>query len=303
MPAAGIWQARDLTTETGGRHSPVGTRVILEKTIIMSHRITRSTILSIILASSVIASACTSSSSTQPSAAPAPATPTPTPTPVAKPTLAAPTAAAPPGGSTVGSRPALTVVNAVRTGTITGAVSYTFEVAANSGFNTLAASGSSPEGSGQTTFTLTSDLTGGQTYFWRAVAVADALISPASDTQTMTIVNLTSAGKIAAQQGVVLWPGTQPTGTPGRARLGVGWGIGNQTSFDGVTFLSPPSDVLRVFDLIDRGFDPDAAIRWLRANGYGSDGVYYSSVQAIGFPYQYMALIGGEWELVRRVGA
>ena len=36
---------------------------------------------------------------------------------------------------------------------------------------------------------------------------------------------------------------------------------------------------------------------------YGSDRVYYSSVQAIGFPYQYMALIAGEWELVRRVGA
>ena len=42
---------------------------------------------------------------------------------------------------------------------------------------------------------------------------------------------------------------------------------------------------------------------WMRSNGYPTVAVYYASVQAIGFPYQYMALIGGAWELVHRVGA
>jgi hypothetical protein len=153
--------------------------------------------------------------------------------------------------------------------------------------------------------TPASDLVGGRTYYWRATALdtADALTSPASDAQTITIVLITQAGRIAAQQGVVLWPGAQPAGTPGQARFARGWDVGMQSSFDGVTFLSPPIEALRVFDLLDRGLDPDAALGWLRVNGYPTVGVYYPSVQAIGFPFQYMALVGGAWELVHRVGA
>ena len=271
----------------------------------MSHPITRSTIASIAL-TSVLASACTTTSSSQSSTTTTtPTAPTPTPTPVVKPSLAAPLAVSPLSGAIVASRPSLTVLNSVRTGTVPGAVSYTFEVSDTLNFNPLAATGSSPEGSGQTTLTLTSDLIGGKIYYWRAAAVdvADGLTSSASEAQTITIVNVTTAGRIAAQQGVVLWPGVQPTGTPGQAKLGPGWSIGNQTSFDGVTFLSPPLDVLRVFDLIDRGFDPDGAIRFLKSSGYGTQGVYYADVKAIGFPYQYMALIGGAWELVHRIGA
>jgi hypothetical protein len=197
------------------------------------------------------------------------------------------------------------VTNATRTGTVNGAVSYTFEIADNSAFNPVAISGSVPEGSSQTTIAVSTDLGAGKTYYWRAVAVdaADGLTSPPSDAQTMTIVNPTQAEQIAAQRGVALWPGAQPTGAAGHARLGPGWNVGTQTSFDGVMFQTPPIDALRVFDLLDRGYDPDAAIGWMRVNGYGSVPVYYPEPKAIGFPYQYMALVNGAWELVRRVGA
>jgi hypothetical protein len=221
-----------------------------------------------------------------------------------KPALGAPVATSPLSGTTVSARPALTVQNASRTGTISGEVSYTFEIAENSAFSPVAATGSVAEGSGgQTALTLTADLTAGKTYFWRAVAAAaaDGVTSPATDAQTIAIV--TQAGMIAQQRGVVLWPGAQPTGAAGRARFGPGWGVATRTSFDGVTFQSPPLEALRVFDLLDRGLDPDAALGWMRVNGYGSQPAYYPSVQAIGFPYQYMALVGGAWELVHRVGA
>ena len=223
----------------------------------------------------------------------------------AKPSLAAPVASSPLTGTTVDKRPSLTVVNAVRTGTVTGEITYTFEIADNSAFNPVAVSTSVSEGSGQTTATLTSDLAAGKTYFWRATAndAADGVTSPSSDAQTITTVSPTPAGLIAEQRGVVLWPSAQPTGSAGHARLGPGWSIGTRTSFDGVTFQSPPIDALRVFDLLDRGYDPDAALGWMRVNGYGSIAVYYASVQAIGFPYQYMALVNGAWELVHRVGA
>ena len=51
------------------------------------------------------------------------------------------------------------------------------------------------------------------------------------------------------------------------------------------------------------GYDVDSAINWMRSNGYPTTAVWYPSVAAIGFPFQYMALIRGEWELVVRVGA
>jgi hypothetical protein len=41
----------------------------------------------------------------------------------------------------------------------------------------------------------------------------------------------------------------------------------------------------------------------MQQNGYASTAAWYPSVAAIGLPYQYMALIGGSWELVTRVGA
>lgn len=270
----------------------------------MIARFTRSSVLLLALAS-LTAAACSSSSPSDASpTAPTPA-PSPSVTTPAKPSLAAPVPASPLTGATVDKRPSLTVANAARTGTVNGEITYTFEIADNAAFNPVAVSTSVPEGSGQTTATLTSDLAAGKTYYWRATAndAADGVTSPSSDAQTITTVNPTQAALIAEQRGVVLWPGAQPTGTGGHARLGPGWNVATRTSFDGVTFQSPPVDVLRVFDLLDRGYDPDAALGWMRVNGYGSVPVYYASVQAIGFPYQYMALVNGAWELVHRVGA
>jgi hypothetical protein len=74
-------------------------------------------------------------------------------------------------------------------------------------------------------------------------------------------------------------------------------------SYDGTPFLSPPIEALRLFDLMDRGMDPDSAIRWLAANGYPSTGQWYPSVQVIGIPHVYLAFVNGGWELVVRVGA
>ena len=61
--------------------------------------------------------------------------------------------------------------------------------------------------------------------------------------------------------------------------------------------------MLQLFDLLDLGFDPTSAINWLTSNGYTTTAAYYPAVAAFGFPHQYLALVRGEWELVRRVGA
>jgi hypothetical protein len=219
--------------------------------------------------------------------------------------LAQPQALSPLNGSTTTARPTLTVADAGRQGPVTSVV-YTFEIASNSAFNPVVASGQANETPGQTSFTPTSDLTAGQMYYWRATAIdiPDGVSSFPSSPQSFTIEKQASqAEQIAAAEGQTLWPGVQPAGTPGNATLGPGWGVGQLVSYDGISFLSPTLDELRVFDLLDRGFDPDAAIAWLMNNGYYTEAVYYASVQAIGFSHQYMALIGGAWKLVLRVGA
>jgi hypothetical protein len=85
--------------------------------------------------------------------------------------------------------------------------------------------------------------------------------------------------------------------------MGDGWGVGNPVSFTGVTFVSPPLEELQVFDLLDRGMDPQAAIDWMHSNGYATQAAYYPSVAVIGFQYQYLALISGAWNVVLKVGA
>jgi len=271
----------------------------------MIHLSNRNAFWSVVLASTTLA-ACSSSSTTPVT----PSTPTPTtppPTTTAKPSLAAPVAVSPLAGSTVNIRPVLTVANAVRTGAIAGTVTYTFDVADNPGFNPLTATGSAPEGTGVTTFTLGSDLVGGKTYYWRAAAVdvADGVTSPASTSQSVTTVNLSTAAKIAAQEGLNLWPGTQPPGAPGQAILGDGWGVVSTADFQGHPFVSPTLENLRVFDLLDRGMNPNSILGWMNSNGYNTDAVYYGNVAqgVFGFPPNYMTLIGTSWELVKRVGA
>jgi len=60
---------------------------------------------------------------------------------------------------------------------------------------------------------------------------------------------------------------------------------------------------LQLFDLLDRGFDPDGAIGWMKTNGYPTTAVWYPDVKSIGLPFQYLALVNGAWELVLRFGA
>ena len=60
---------------------------------------------------------------------------------------------------------------------------------------------------------------------------------------------------------------------------------------------------VRVFDLLDRGFDPQGAIDWMNGNGYRTIAAWYPSVQVIGFQFEYMALVNGRWDIVLKAGA
>lgn len=229
--------------------------------------------------------------------------PTPAPTPA---TLSAPTPVTPGGGTSSIGWPTLTTQNASRTGT-TAAITYRFEVATNASFAPVAATATVPEGSGQTSYRPDVSLSvvpQGPVY-WRVTAIdqTNNLTSSPSQVMQFRLLAPTDQNRIAVAQGTVIWPGIVPVGTYGHASMGPGWDPGTDVSFDGVSHQVPTIDELRVFDLLDIGLDPDGALSWLRANGYGTAGVYYSSVQAIGFPFEYMALINGQWKLVRRVGA
>ena len=218
--------------------------------------------------------------------------------------LSPPVAVAPLTGAQAASRPTFTVSNIVRLGQA-GPLVYTFEIASNSSFSPVAITGTVSEGSGQTSFTPATDLASGVTYYWRATAIdaTDSLSSPPSTTQIFTAAARTRQEVLAAQLGVPLWPGVQPPGSTGQAIMGNGWDVQNMVSFSGVAFVSPQIDMLEIFDLMDRGFDPQGAIDWMHGNGYATSGAYFPSIAVIGFSYQYMALVGGQWALVRRIGA
>jgi hypothetical protein len=200
-------------------------------------------------------------------------------------------------------RPAFRVTNAVRTGP-TGAVTYSFEIATSSAFSTIVASGIVAEGVNETGFIPSADLPMGTPLFWRATAndSSTATSSAASPAFGFTVIE-SQAGVIALQRGVVLWPAVQPPGIEGRARMSLGWEVKTIRDFLGQLVPSPTLEHLRVFDLIDRGMDPDSAIGWMNGNGYFTAAVYYPSVLAIGFQSHYMAFVSGAWELVIRSGA
>jgi hypothetical protein len=85
--------------------------------------------------------------------------------------------------------------------------------------------------------------------------------------------------------------------------MGDGWGIGNPVSYTGVVFVSPQIDQLQIFDLLDRGLDPQAAIDWMLSHGYPTAAAYYPAVAVIGFQYSYLALINAQWTVVIKAGA
>ena len=206
-------------------------------------------------------------------------------------TLSTPVPIAPLTNATTVQRPALRVTNVTRTGPA-GTITYRFEIATSAAFATVAVTGTVPEGVNETGFLPTTDLAYNTLYFWRATAidVANGVASAPSAAQSFTPFN-------------ALWPGQVPTGTHGHAILGPGWGSQILTSFDGHQFQSPPIDESRVFDLLDLGYTPQAALDWMNSHGYPTQALYYPSVSAVGFQYTYVALVNGSWELVLRAGA
>lgn len=233
--------------------------------------------------------------------------PTPPTTTTTSIVINAPVPVSPTNGGTAQGWPTLTVNNAVRTGPA-GTLVYRFDVSTAQDFSNITVTASVPEGGGQTSFTpnVTPLPTDQSTLYWRAVAIdaQHAVQSQPSTTQSFVESNPPSkAAQIAQQQGVVLWPGAIPTGTPGQATLGNGWGVGNLVSFDGVQFLSPTLDELQVFDCMDRGMDPQSAIDWMHGHGYSTPAAWFPSVAVIGFAHQYMAFISGHWDMVLRAGA
>jgi len=200
-------------------------------------------------------------------------------------------------GSTVGLRPILTATNATKTGPA-GTITYRFEIADNPGFNPVTVTGTVGEGATLTLFATPADLTNNKTYFWRVTALdqANAISSPVSAVQSFTPFVPVGPPPTA------LWSGVQPPGTNGHAVLGDNWQTQNLVSFNGVPFTSPSLEQRQIFDLLDRGMGPQQAIDWMHANGYPTVGAYFPSVNVIGYPFTYMALINGRWDLVYRTG-
>jgi hypothetical protein len=208
-----------------------------------------------------------------------------------------PTPVSPVNGASTAGWPTFTVTNATRA--VAAAIVYRFEISTSSSFSPILVTGTVTETPGQTSYTPPlGQAPPSQTLFWRATAIdqADAVSSQPSTPQSFTPAN-TPQSDLAAQLGIALWPGALPPGTYGHAVLGDNWNV-QTVSTNGVAYLSPTADELRIFDLLDRGFDPDGAINWLKANGYSTQGAWYPSIGVIGFPLSYMAYISGRWDLV-----
>ncbi|HTK28224.1 MAG TPA: hypothetical protein VL309_01640, partial [Vicinamibacterales bacterium] len=217
--------------------------------------------------------------------------------------LDAPTPILPLNGSTSAGWPIFRVADSGKSGPV-GVVQYKFEISTSATFSPILLTGTVPEAAGQTTFVPAANQPPPpqNSLFWRATAVdvTNNVTSSPSATQTFTYAAPTRQAQLAVQAGYVLWPGVQPPGQTGNATLGGNWDVAVIVSFDGVRHTKPTLEELQVFDLLDRGMDPNSALAWLNANGYGTTGVYYSDVKVIGFPFEYMALVDGSWQLVVR---
>jgi len=219
--------------------------------------------------------------------------------------LGTPGIVAPLTGATPNGWPTFIVSDATKSGPV-GSVTYKFEVSTSSTFATDVLSQTVPETANQTSFTppISTAVLVGTTLFWRATAIdaTNGVVSAPSTPQSFVSAQLTQQALIAIQEGFVLWPNAQPPGTNGHAVLGANWNPQTLTSFDGVNFQCPPLEALREFDLIDRGMDPQAALDWMNLNGYLTTGIWVPSVQVVGYPFIYIALISGSWNLVVRIG-
>jgi hypothetical protein len=227
----------------------------------------------------------------------------------------APTPIAPLTGVTTTPRPALRVTNATRSGAAT--ITYRFEVANSAAFTTLVVAATVAEGINETGYIPPTNLPVSTTLFWRAIALdtTNGVSSNPSTVQSFTTRAFSQAETLAIQLGEPLWPGAQPSGSFGHATMGndpfygVGWQI--QTLHyapANVTFQSPDIEMLRYFDLFDRGYDPDSAIAWLQGNGYPTVAQWYPGPEkaVLGLRYVYIAARGkvvsnATWDVVLRV--
>lgn len=228
-------------------------------------------------------------------------------------TLSAPAAVSPVNNGFVTSAGQTFVSsNVTKTGPA-GAITYKFEISTSPSFATTIASGTVPEGAGQTSYNPGITFTPGVTYYWRVTAsdLANG-VSTVSATNGFGVITSIQA-LLAAEEGVSLWPGVQPPGTNGHSTLGDNWDVQRKVSFGGVPYLSPQIEALQIFDLMDRGMAPGDAINWMKANGYNTVALYYDYASGgkplfvIGINYQYLAAIKngvpdltGQWNLVDR---
>jgi hypothetical protein len=224
--------------------------------------------------------------------------------------LAAPTPIGPLNNTETTARPAFRVTNAGRSASA-GQITYKFEVARDLSFQSIVVSGSNTEGINETGFIPNIDLPTRVLLYWRATAmdVANGITSAPSNVQSFTALPPSQAEQLAAQLGIELWSGTQPPGTQGHARMGDRWEVQTMHYVPGnVDFQSPDAESLRIFDLLDRGFDPDGAIGWMRTNGYPTAALWYPPPEkaVIGLHYVYLAsrnkiFVNGTWDVVLRI--
>jgi hypothetical protein len=225
-------------------------------------------------------------------------------------TLGAPAPIGPLTNAETTPLPALRVSNASRSGS-TGAITYKFEIARDAGFNSIVITGTNTEGINETGLIPPSELPTRVLLFWRATATdaSNGLTSSPSAVQTFTALPFSQAETLARQLNTALWPGNVPPGSVGHATLGDNWQVQTLHYLPGnVFFQSPDIEMLRIFDLLDRGFDPDGAIGWMRTNGYPTAALWYPPPEkaVIGLQYVYLAsrnkvVVNGTWEVVLRV--
>ena len=222
-------------------------------------------------------------------------------------TISTPSPIAPLNGTTTPERPALRVANVTRTGPA-GVITYQFDVSTAATFTSILVTGTVGEGINETGFIPANNLPTDTVLFWRARAIdaANNVTSAFSATQSFTPRRTSAAERIAAQLGVTLWPGEQPPGANGQAVLGDNWEIQILHHLPTNTFFqSPTLEMLRLFDLLDRGFDPDGSISWMNAHGYRTFAQWYPPPEkaVIGLDFVYLAArnkitVHGTWDIV-----
>jgi len=222
-------------------------------------------------------------------------------------TLSTPTPIAPLSGTQTPLRPALRVQNVTRTGPA-GTITYKFDVSTTAAFSTIFVTGTVGEGINETGFIPSADLPVDTALFWRASALdaANNVSSAFSPVQSFTPHPSSPAEIIAQQLGVVLWPGQVPPGSTGHATLGDNWQLQTLHHLPTNTFFaSPTPEMIRFFDLFDRGFDPQGAIDWLNSHGYRTIAQWYPPPEkaVLGLEFVYLAArnkitVNGTWDLV-----